>query len=85
MNTIYEAIAEAVRHRKAVALATIVQTSGSTPRRVGTKMLIRPDGTSIGTIGGGALEAAIIEAAREALGEGNRLPMPSWPRLSRLL
>jgi len=70
MNTIYEAIAEAVRQREAVALATIVQTSGSTPRQVGTRMLIRPDGTSIGTIGGGALEAAIIKAAQEALDEG---------------
>jgi xanthine dehydrogenase accessory factor len=70
MNTIYEAIAEAVRKREAVALATIVHTRGSTPRQVGTKMLIRPDGTSMGTIGGGALELAIIEAAKEALGEG---------------
>lgn len=70
MNTIYEAVAEAVRRREAVALATIVQTRGSTPRQVGTKMLIRPDGTSMGTVGGGALEAAIIEAAQEALSEG---------------
>jgi xanthine dehydrogenase accessory factor len=70
MTTIYEAIAEAIRHREAVALATIVQTRGSTPRQVGTKMLIRTDGTSMGTVGGGALEAAIIEAAQEALGEG---------------
>jgi xanthine dehydrogenase accessory factor len=70
MNTIYEAITEAIRHREAVALATIVQTQGSTPRQVGTKMLIRPDGSSMGTVGGGALEAAIIEAAQEALGEG---------------
>jgi len=37
---------------------------------VGTKMLIRPDGTSMGTVGGGALEAAIVEAAQEALAEG---------------
>lgn len=70
MSTIYEAIAEAVRRREAVALATIVQTRGSTPRQVGTKMLIRPDGTSTGTVGGGALEAAIIEAAQEALRQG---------------
>jgi len=70
MNTIYEVITEAVRRRETVAVATIVQTRGSTPRQVGTKMLIRPDGTSMGTVGGGALEAAIVEAAREALGEG---------------
>ena len=70
MNTIYEAITQAVRRREAVAVATIVQTRGSTPRQVGTKMLIRPDGASMGTVGGGALEAAVIEAAQEALGEG---------------
>ena len=70
MNAIYEAIAEAVRRGEAVAVATIVQTRGSTPRQVGTKMLVRPDGTSMGTVGGGALEAAIVEAAQEALGEG---------------
>ncbi len=70
MDTIYEAITEAVRRSEAVTVATIVQTRGSTPRQVGTKMLIRSDGTSMGTVGGGALEAAIIEAAQEALGEG---------------
>lgn len=70
MNTIYEAVAEAVRKREAVALATIVQTRGSTPRQVGTKMLIRLDGSTMGTIGGGALETAIIDAAKEALAEG---------------
>jgi xanthine dehydrogenase accessory factor len=70
MHTIYEAVVEAVRRREAVALATIVQTRGSTPRQVGTKMLIRTDGTSMGTVGGGALEAAIIEAAQKALDEG---------------
>ncbi len=70
MNTIYEAVAEALRRGETVAVATIVQTRGSTPRRVGTKMLIRRDGAITGTVGGGALEAAIIEAAQEALAEG---------------
>ena len=70
MNTIYEVITEAVRRREPVALATIVQTRGSTPRQMGTKMLVRTDGTSMGTVGGGALEAGIIEAAQQALGEG---------------
>jgi xanthine dehydrogenase accessory factor len=70
MNIIYEAIAEAIRRRETVAVATIVQTRGSTPRQVGTKMLIRRDGTSMGTVGGGALEVAIVEAGQEALSEG---------------
>jgi len=70
MKNVYEAVAEAMRRGETVALATIVQTRGSTPRQVGTKMLIYSDGTILGTVGGGALEAAIIEAAQEALSEG---------------
>ena len=70
MKDVYEAVAEAMRRGESVALATIVQTRGSTPRQVGTKMLIRRDGTILGTVGGGALEVAIIEAALEALSEG---------------
>ena len=55
MTTIHEAVAEAIRRREAVALATIVQTRGSTPRQVGTKMLIHTDGANMGTIGGGGV------------------------------
>ncbi len=69
MKDVYGAVAKAMRRGKTVALATIVQTRGSTPRQVGTKMLIYPDGTILGTVGGGVLEAAIIEASQEALGE----------------
>jgi len=46
------------------ALATIIHTSGSSPRHGGTSMLVRADGSIVGTIGGGALEA---HAIREAL------------------
>ena len=38
-----------------LVLATIPDHSGSTPRSVGTKMVVRPDGAIIGTIGGGGL------------------------------
>ena len=46
-----------------VVLATIVSHSGSAPRTSGSKMLIRYDGSIFGTIGGGLLEAAAMEAA----------------------
>jgi xanthine dehydrogenase accessory factor len=46
-----------------VALATVVATRGSTPQKVGARLLVRGDGGSLGTLGGGAVEA---EAAREA-------------------
>lgn len=46
-----------------LALATIVGTRGSTPQKVGARVLVRGDGASVGTLGGGAVEA---EAVREA-------------------
>jgi xanthine dehydrogenase accessory factor len=76
MSTIYEAILEATRRGDSLALATIVEATGSTPREVGTKMLIYPDGSIVDTIGGGSLEANVIAEAQAALGEGK-------PRLVR--
>lgn len=46
-----------------VAVATIVRTRGSTPREVGAKMLVRPGGTIVGTVGGGCGEADVWRAA----------------------
>jgi len=43
----------------------IVAHSGSTLRNIGSRMIVRSDGSIIGTVGGGALEAQIIEAARK--------------------
>lgn len=48
------------------ALATVVKTSGSTPQRAGARLLLRPDDTTVGTVGGGAIENAVLEALREA-------------------
>ncbi|MBW2439654.1 MAG: XdhC family protein [Deltaproteobacteria bacterium] len=49
------------------ALATIVETSGSTPRGVGAKMIICADGTSYGTVGGGCGENEVRSAALRCL------------------
>ena len=49
-------------HRKMV-LATIISRKGSAPRDVGTKMLIREDGSTVDTIGGGCVESEIIQKA----------------------
>ncbi|MBL4754675.1 MAG: xanthine dehydrogenase accessory protein XdhC [Flavobacteriales bacterium] len=53
-----------------VAICTIVKTSGSTPRKVGAKMLVYQDGNIFGTIGGGALEMKVIEDAISAIDNG---------------
>jgi len=49
------------------ALATIVRASGSTPRGPGSRMLVRADGSILGTVGGGQPEARAIEAALAAI------------------
>jgi len=57
-------------------LAMITEKQGEAPRRPGTKMLVREDGSFLGTVGGGYAEAMILEAARKMISEGqpeNRL------------
>lgn len=67
---LYEALLEASRQGRSCALATIVSTRGSTPRKVGAKMLVEPDAGLVGTVGGGCGEGQVIEAAREVLTTG---------------
>jgi xanthine dehydrogenase accessory factor len=76
METLYARIARALAQGQRVALATLVRVEGSTPRELGSKMLVYADGQIVGTIGGGAMEAEVIEAAIEALARGE-------PRLLR--
>ncbi len=54
---IFQKLAELKRQSIDAALATIVETSGSTPREVGAKMIICADGTIYGSVGGGCGEA----------------------------
>ena len=63
----YEKILEWSRAGKRVAVVSIVDTLGSTPRKPGTKMLVSDQMELFGTIGGGCVEADIIFAAREVL------------------
>lgn len=50
-----------------LVLVTIVASSGSTPRGAGSRMLVKTDGSTVGTIGGGAVEYRATGIAREAL------------------
>ena len=48
-------------------LATVVRTKGSTPQKPGAKLLVRKDGSGVGTLGGGCVEGDIWYAAKEIL------------------
>ena len=74
-----EILAEAARLQaegRPFALVTVVRTAGSTPRKAGAKMIVRQDGSIVGTIGGGRIEVELVAEARAALADGQ-------PRLFR--
>ncbi len=52
------------------ALASVIRTGGSTPQTVGARLLLAPDGTRVGTVGGGAIEHAVIGALEECVRSG---------------
>ena len=60
---IFKKLAELKERKITVCLATIIETSGSTPREAGAKMIICMDGTTYGTIGGGCGESQARSAA----------------------
>jgi len=64
---VFAAVAEALDRGEPAALVTIVSTTGSTPQRVGAKMLVFGDGRLVGTIGGGCYENDAFWKAREAI------------------
>lgn len=65
-----EVIEEAVKQledEQPCVLATVVRTKGSTPQKAGSMLLVRQDGSGVGTLGGGCVEGDIWYAAREML------------------
>ena len=53
-----------------VALATIVRTRGSTPRKVGARMLVFEDGLFMGSVGGGCGEADVLQETMRVIETG---------------
>lgn len=61
----------ALRSQGRVALCQLVRTEGSTPGRAGWKLLVRPDGSVCGNLGGGAFEALVKRDAEHKLAEAH--------------
>ena len=70
MKSIYQALVELEKNNESAALCTVTSSEGSTPRHVGSKMLVHPDGNFIGTVGGGEMEQRVIKEALAALDDG---------------
>lgn len=66
---LYEEMVRLTRQGEPFALATVVAHGGSSPRKPGAKMLVRGDGSILGSVGGGRVEQETIEAALAALAE----------------
>jgi xanthine dehydrogenase accessory factor len=66
-EAVFAAVAQAIAAGEEAALVTIVSTRGSTPQRIGAKLLVYADGRTVGTIGGGCYENDAAGKAREAV------------------
>jgi xanthine dehydrogenase accessory factor len=64
---VFTALTDALERGDEAALVTIVSAQGSTPQRVGAKMLVFADGRTVGTIGGGCYENDAFWKAKEAI------------------
>lgn len=73
---IYRRLTEMVEQGQGGVLATVIRTRKSTPRHEGSKMIILPDGSVVGSVGGGAAEARVIEEARQVFLDGRPRCLP---------
>lgn len=74
MRKVLEAFLDECRAGRVAVLTTVVRATGSTPRGPGARMLVRPDGSTTGTIGGGAFEAMVVRDALDLLRAEAREP-----------
>src|SRR5271155_6250824 len=66
----FRRLIDAIEAEGSAALVTLARVEGSSPREAGARMVVRPSGGFHGTIGGGALEFAALDAAQAALRAG---------------
>lgn len=69
-ESIWQLLADFTAQYRAAALCTIIESHGSTPRHVGSKMVVYPDGKFTGSVGGGEIENRVIQEAVTSLKDG---------------
>ncbi len=70
MEPVFRAALEELKNGRPAVVASVVKTSGSTPQKPGAKLLVRQDGSGVGTLGGGCVEGDIWFAAKQLLKRG---------------
>jgi len=70
MRDIYSEILKTLEKKEKCVLATVINRVGSAPRAVGAKYLIKGDGTSVGSVGGGLVEAGVWQEAQKLMETG---------------
>ena len=70
MKELFERMKAALERGENVVLCSILASSGSAPRGAGAKMAVFPDGSTLGTIGGGAVERIAASQAMELFKTG---------------
>ena len=70
MDSVYQYAARLEQEGREFAMCTVIDAQGSSPGKTAFKMIVLPDGSQMGTVGGGTLELAVAQAAREVLAQG---------------
>jgi len=79
MRDILAELQDALQHDQPVAYSVLVETRGSTPQKAGATMLVFPDGSQAGTLGGGCVEAEVKRRALQLLARSGRLQPVDGP------
>lgn len=72
MRELFQTLLDAVESLRPLAYCRLVETRGSTPQKAGALMLVYPDGSQAGTLGGGCVEAEVKRQALARLHDGRR-------------
>ncbi len=78
MEQVFRAAHHEIKSGHDMVVATVVKTSGSTPQKPGAKLLVRADGSGVGTLGGGCVEGDIWFAASQLLKSGGPAEMRDY-------
>ena len=70
MKEVFQEAVQQMEKGDSIVVATVVRTKGSTPQKPGSKLLVRKDGSGVGTLGGGCVEGDIWFAAKELMKSG---------------